>query len=290
MRISNWARLALFLALAVLGRAGETKVTIGPGLHGAWVVPDQAWDGRTVLLFHGMASDMDDVGDFLKRLAQDLAVHGIASLRINFRGEGDKARTRMESTFTTRLEDAAAAREWVVRQKGVVPARLGVMGFSLGASTAIESGGRNPEWFKSMALWSSPSGDGTAMWQNDETAQRALRDGEATQEIPGWKKLTTKREFYESFHGIDFDRSLARYRGAFLTIRGSDDYLPHRDDELVKILSARPASGQGPGAASPPVEAVIIGGADHIYRVFQPELGHAARVLGLTVAWFERTL
>jgi hypothetical protein len=35
---------------------------------------------------------------------------------------------------------------------------------------------------------------------------------------------------------------------------------------------------------------VIIGGASHIFNVFEPETGHPARVVGVTSDWLQRTL
>lgn len=265
-----------------------------------WRRPDKGWDGSAVVLLHGFASDLDEAGGLYKRLAASLAAQGIASLRINFRGEGDARRTEITSTFGTRLEDAAAAHAWLVEQPGVNANRLGVTGWSLGASTAIEIGAQYPEWFRSMVVWSSPGGDQFAQMTDNPPAQAALRDGEGTEDVPGWKKITTKREFYLSFRGVDLDKSLGKYPGAFLTVRGSADYLRMRQTRVIKMTAGQPVVETRPLpdpddtflaiAPGAPKEKLIIEGADHVFNVFQPELGYANRAVEATVAWFKRTL
>ena len=256
----------------------ERMVSISAELHGAWVQPGSAWDGRAVLFLHGFADDMDSVGKLTKRLAWALAEQGIASLRINFRGEGDYERTDIDSTFDTRTADTEQAYAFIARQPGVAAGRVGAVGWSLGATTAIVVGAAHPEWFRTMVVWASPTGDQWAAMTASETAQRALREGQATQEWPHWKTITTKRAFYESFRGVDVDASLARYPGAFLSLRGSLDHFTANESDFLNRPSGLPR------------ESVILGGASHIFNVFEPETGHPARVLGLTSDWLQRTL
>lgn len=277
LAVAAWAGEFTAEEVVIAAASGEPGGA-GEAVTGAWLQPKENWDGRAVLMLHGFADDRDGPADVVKRLAERMAAEDIASLRINFRGEGDKQRTLIESTFALRLADTASARAWLLKRPGVKAERIGALGFSLGATTAIVTAGNNPGWFRTVAVWSSPSGDMLEYYlKTSETARTALRDGAATEEVPGWKKITTKREFYESFRGVDVDQALAKYPGAFLSVRGSEDFLPQHEAEFMRLAKGRPA------------EAVLVSGADHIFNVFQPELGYAERAVQVTVEWFERT-
>lgn len=113
-----------------------------------------------------------------------------------------------------------------------------------------------------------------------EVAKRALRDGEATQHDPHWKSVTTTRAFYESFRGVDLDRSLQKYPGAFLSVRGSDDHLAQYEMQFMKNRAGQTA----------PAESLLISGANHVFDVFAPDKTHAQRAVDATVEWFLRTL
>jgi uncharacterized protein len=272
------ATLGLMVALAT---AAETRVEWGGELNGAWLKPEGTWDGRVVILAHGFASDMNGPADSSKRFAQALAEAGIASLRVNYRGEGDAARTQIESTAATRVADTETVYGWLAIQAGVDVKRVGVVGWSLGGATAIQTAAAHPEWFRSLVLWSSVSGDLYAAMTHGElaaVAAQAAKDGVGTYVIAGWKTVTLKHAFFESFRGVDLDAELATYRGAFLSVRGSEDYLPMAEARWLKRVLGRPA------------EAVLIAGADHIFNVFAPETDHLRRVMELTVTWLERTL
>ena len=267
-----------FSGVAALSHAAVKPVTVAPEVTGEWVTPDGAWDGRTVLMLHGFADDLNGAGDLSKRMSTRLAEMGIASLRINFRGEGGRMRSDIDSTLDTRVADTEAAYAFLRKQAGVKIAHSAVLGWSLGGATAMVVGSKHPEWFRSMVVWSTPSGDLYKYFMSKPTPRKAVRDGVASEVIPGWKTITTKREFYESFKGVDLDKSLAGYRGAFLTVRGSKDYLPQRDFDLIRIAPGKPA------------QAEMIDGADHVFNVFEANSPAAKRVIDITAAWLANTL
>lgn len=91
-------------------------------------------------------------------LCQSLAGGSLAALRFNFRGVG-----RSQGDFAQGIgeqEDVSAALAWLGGQPGVDRGRLGLAGYSFGASVAIPVAGQH-EMVKALALISPPLTEGS---------------------------------------------------------------------------------------------------------------------------------
>lgn len=276
--IRHYPVLILLVCLSALGSpalAGDTRVDIAPGFSGQLMVPEQATD-RAVLLLHGWNSHQDEVGNLYRDLAEALAEAGIASLRFNFSGEGPQADFVMTSTFDSRVDESSRAYQYL--RIRFPDASLGVQGFSLGGLTAMSIAGSHPDWFASMVLWSAAENFGG---QQDpafqKAAQQAIREGSAV--LQTWTKVTLTRDHLSSFVGVNPRAGLADYPGAFLTIRGTRDFLPSHDREWLELLPTEDKAF------------LMIGGADHIYNVLEdPQPAYGRRAIEASVRWFDRTL
>ncbi|MEM0911370.1 MAG: alpha/beta fold hydrolase [Pseudomonadota bacterium] len=231
-----------------------------------------------VLMIHGWAGQMDEVGDMYKRLAKTLADRNIASLRVNIRGESEQAESgyTLTSTFSSRVEDAFTGFEFLQMQYPENP--LGVVGFSLGGSTAIALVGKKAKDIDSLVLWSSAGNPSEVVNNLLTPAQRdhVLQYGKVI--LNEWVDLTVTKKHYEGFFVSDIFPAFDEYTGALLTIRGTEDYL----QDIDKMILSR--------ASDALEEARYISGADHIFNVFDPNTSYDQRVLEQTVQWFSTTL
>ena len=142
----------------------ESAVTLDNGI--AAIVTQPAAEGPVpaVVMLHGFASYKDEVGEMYKRLAAALAQRGIASLRLDFRGWGESEGGMENSTVQGMVEDAATGYAYLSSLDFVDAGRIGVIGFSLGGRIAIVSGAQNPDWYSSMALWSTGGNIAPIFW------------------------------------------------------------------------------------------------------------------------------
>ena len=279
-RISSglWACGALltltFIAFSSYGNAIDVNEA---GVEGRLETTQAPLRGA-VLILHGFNDDLDGVAGLQKQQAQALAELGIVSLRINFRGEGQRNAYRVTSTVTSRLEDTRAAYQYLNRTYPDLP--KGVLGWSLGGMTAMLIAGQEPDWFQTMVLWSAAgSGAGLLVSTSDASYNNAARSAIETGEAQwqSWTKMTLTDKFLLSFVGVDVQDNLGRYPGELLSIRGTDDYLPALESQWLALLT------------NDRKMALSIGGADHIFNVLGPNASHAESVIEATSNWFDRS-
>lgn len=232
----------------------------------------------SVLLIHGWAGNMNEVGDMYKRLAAQLAEQHIASLRINIRGESEREKSgyRLTSTFSSRVTDAETGLAFLRQQYPATS--IGVVGFSLGGSTTIRLMGLHPTDINSVVLWSS-AGDPALVGQSILSAaqmREVLDKGEV--KVPTWETLTVTKAHVLGMMGHDIYHNINAYSGPLLSIRGSEDYVKPIERTLIPLTSSALA------------EARVIQGADHIFDSFNPESQYDERVIKQTLDWLVDTL
>ena len=120
--------------------AGSHQQPAPAYMHGWWL-PAKGTEQRVVLHLHGNGFNISASGN----LSQALRFHqaGFAVLMVDYRGYG-----RSQGAFPTEAsvyEDAEAAWNYLVQQRGIAPKRLVLFGHSLGGAIAIDLALKHPE-------------------------------------------------------------------------------------------------------------------------------------------------
>lgn len=227
-----------------------------------------------VLLIHGWVGQKDELGDLYKTLSNQLRGNCIASLRFNVQGESERENSNftLTSTFRSRMEDTESALNYLKQQYPNLPKV--VLGFSLGGATAMELVSRHPKTFKGLVLWSSALNPNeiVTLPKNYSAIREAIDEGQSLLK-EAWADLTLTRRHVIGMMGYNPVRNLGEFKGHLLAIRGSDDYLPAHEKEIFEA------------SAAVSEDVYYLGGADHIFNVFDPEKSQKDKVLNLTLEW-----
>lgn len=269
----------IMVAIALPVSADIRQVTLDRGIAATLQLPDGAGPFPAVLMFHGLGSSRDEVGLIFADSADALARHGIASLRIDFRGFGKSDGDTGAFTLDRQNEDSGIALKALMATAGIDATRIGVMGFSFGAGAAIELAAAKRDDIKSVVVW-APIGnyrDDMLASMGQRAFDLAAQDGIVGLDL-GWRTMALKNAFFESLGKHDLNAALAGYPGPFMAINGSDD--PYRKYTAALIDAA----------AGSDKKALVIQGGDHVFHVYTPSRSMAAQVIDATVRRFVDTL
>ena len=261
----------------------ETVVSIDAGDHQipATVCMPTAEDTYpAVVMLHGTGSTRDEAGGGYAYAAPVLAEkYGVATIRIDFMGNGESTADYTGYTFESAVADAVAAAEYMAAQENIDGEHIGVMGWSQGGTDALLAAGQHPEIFKSVVTWAGAPDLGLLL--TDEDYAEAQQNGYFTMEFDWRDPLNVSLQWCEDVKNIDVLDVFTAYEGPVLAIHGTEDTTVDPDwSNKIAGTSTNEASGT-----------CFIEGMDHTFNVFTEEDLHSLYIaIDATGEFFAATL
>ncbi len=232
-----------------------------------------------VVMLHGTGSTKNEAGDGYKVACPILGEeYGLATIRIDFMGNGDSTADYVNYNFATAVADAMAARDYLA---GLLPegTGFGVMGWSQGGTDALLAAGENPDSFGSIVTWAGAPDMNDML--SEEDYEMAKTEGYFVMPFDWRDELHVGLQWCEDVKNVDVLEVFSAFAGPVLAIAGEEDTAvdPEWANRIVEA-STNEAS-----------KTYFIPGMDHTFNVFSGEdfasLKDAAAATG---AFFAETL
>ena len=152
------------------------------------------------------------------RIAQQLTIHGIATLRFDFTGLGASEGEFANTNFSSNVGDLVAAAAYL-RQSYMPPAIL--IGHSLGGAAVLAAAGQVPEC-KAVVTLNAPSDAKHVSGLFRDSVPRIDADGEAEVNLAG-RKFRIKRQFLQDAAEQDLVVKIAQLHRALLVMHSPQD-------------------------------------------------------------------
>ena len=252
---------------------------------GILTLPEKAKTAKAdlpaLIMLHGTGSQKDEAGDLYKKLADKLAAQGIASLRIDFAGNGDSKAPSQTYTLKSAVADGQAALKYLKKHSAIDGQRIGVLGFSQGALISQLLVLAEPE-IKTMVVWSPVVGDGTKPMQKtfDTYYEEAKKNGHAVQNFTWRPSLKLSLDWFEELLAQRSLTEIKRYCGKLLAVSGTADPVTPWQNSVTLVEAA----------GSHNAAVVLLKGADHIFNVSDNKAPQAHELLWVTTDWLTGNL
>ena len=264
----------------IASRGVEVPATfVHPAARGSDAVP-------LVVMAHGHGGTREEAGGFT-RVAAALAERGIASIRVDFPGCGDSKESFTANTLSNMLADIRAARDYAVRQPGIDPQRVGILGYSMGGRLALLATAEQD--YDAVALWAPVALDGIGPMLDFLGGQQAYEELRAVAAADGQVVFETQwgdRQHLGLAWFTDMEQTtplaaIGEYRGALLVLHGSADDAVRPENGRAVVASAVHAD---------PLREEIVEGADHGLGFYDGDDETATAVVNTTADFLAENL
>lgn len=203
-----------------------------------------------------------------KRIASELAAHGIATLRFDFTGLGHSDGDFASTNFSSNVADLLSAVEWM-RANGEAPSIL--IGHSLGGAAVLSAAPDVPE-VKAVATIGAPADTAHVVHNFHADIETIERDGKAEVNLAG-RTFTIEKQFLDDVASQNISQRIASMKKALMVFHSPVD-------ATVGIENAATIYN----AAKHPKSFVTLDGADHLLTSHSD----AAYVAQMIASWSER--
>ncbi len=226
-----------------------------------------------VVMCHGFTGSRTEAHLLFVKAAREMCATGMNVLRFDFRGSGESDGEFQDMTIAGEIADAMAAVDFMREQPTVDPARIGLVGLSLGGLVAACTASRS-EHVRALVLWAA-AGDLSKVFSSrdnwDELKAGLQRDGYVDHGA-----FRVGQGFYDDCARVNPLAELVDYDGPALVVHGSEDatvIASHADLYMDALVSADKHK-------------YIVAGADHTFS----SIAWEQEAIGVTREWLVERL
>jgi pimeloyl-ACP methyl ester carboxylesterase len=240
-----------------------------------------------IVMAHGHGASRNEGGGY-RTVAEDLAMRGIGSIRMDFPGCGESIEPFTENHLSNMLLDLQASRKFAASQPGVDNERVGLLGFSMGGRLVALLSEIDPT-YRVMATWAPAVANGSEREVHslggpdayDALRQQAMEQGFAQFTTRWGMDMQLSQQWFTDLEQSKPLDAVRKFEGPLLVIYGDqDDVVPPRISEAA-IEAAQNSSE---------VVRHVIPGAGHDLGFYSDRVEHAAEVVRTTVEFLSLRL